>query len=227
MGKRTLDRWLPNCAPTGHCGTYDQTHSPRRGARIPERSWTVAARRPARNGRDVNVHDEMLTLFDDCITRMLQLRAHLAVSRRVHPGERHATVVSAIEVAARFASEATRTVTPVAMPSAVPSPSAVASPSAAVPLGVAASSGGARPSGGAGPSLVAGPPVVAGSPLATRGPSPAPPVAPPPIVPSAAAPSALAAVRPVAAEEPAAEPPPLAARIEAVTDLRPELAPTS
>jgi hypothetical protein len=62
------------------------------------------------------VHDEMLTLFDDCIARMLQLRADLAVARRVHPGERHEAVVSAIAVAARFASEATRTVAPVAAP---------------------------------------------------------------------------------------------------------------
>jgi hypothetical protein len=78
------------------------------------------------------VHDEMLTLFDDCITRMLQLRANLAVARRVHPGERHEAVVSAIEVAARFASEATRTVAPAAMPAT--RPAAVRSvPGAAVP----------------------------------------------------------------------------------------------
>lgn len=56
------------------------------------------------------MHDEMLTLFDDCIERMLQLRAHLSASRRVQPGERLATVVDAIEVTARFAAEAGRTV---------------------------------------------------------------------------------------------------------------------
>jgi hypothetical protein len=79
------------------------------------------------------VHDEMLTLFDDCIERMLQLRAHLSASRRVHPGERHATVVSAIEVAARFASEATRTVSPPAGPTQ-PVASLAASPDSVRPF---------------------------------------------------------------------------------------------
>jgi hypothetical protein len=57
------------------------------------------------------VHDEMLALFDDCIARMLHLRDDLAATRRVHPGERHSTVLTAIEVASHFASEAGRTVT--------------------------------------------------------------------------------------------------------------------
>ncbi|MEU4619279.1 hypothetical protein AB0G04_04760 [Actinoplanes sp. NPDC023801] len=56
------------------------------------------------------MHDEVLTLFDDCIDRMLHLRGHLAATRRVHPGERHTTVLAAIEVAEHFASEARRTV---------------------------------------------------------------------------------------------------------------------
>jgi hypothetical protein len=56
------------------------------------------------------VHDEMLALFDDCIARMLHLRDSLAATRRVHPGERHGTVLTAIEVTSHFATEAGRTV---------------------------------------------------------------------------------------------------------------------
>jgi hypothetical protein len=56
------------------------------------------------------VHDEMLALFDDCIARMLHLRGNLAATRRVHPGERHGTVLTAIEVTSHFAAEAGRTV---------------------------------------------------------------------------------------------------------------------
>ncbi|GGN71866.1 hypothetical protein GCM10010112_39520 [Actinoplanes lobatus] len=58
------------------------------------------------------MHDEMMTLIDDCIARMTLLRDQLAASRRVQPGERHTTVLDAIAVAERFATEATRTVSP-------------------------------------------------------------------------------------------------------------------
>ncbi|GIE34326.1 hypothetical protein Ait01nite_073710 [Actinoplanes italicus] len=69
------------------------------------------------------MHDEMLALFDDCIARMLDLRGDLAATRRVHPGERHSTVLTAIEVASHFASEAGRTVTagvPAGTPAGLP-----------------------------------------------------------------------------------------------------------
>lgn len=52
----------------------------------------------------------MLALFDDCIAGMLKLRGDLAASRRVHPGERHRTVLTAIELASAFAGEAGRIV---------------------------------------------------------------------------------------------------------------------
>lgn len=75
------------------------------------------------------MHDEMMVLFDDCIERMLRLRGQLAASRRVHPGERQATVFDAIEVAEHFAAEATRTVrsAPPSTPP-VPQPAAAGSP---------------------------------------------------------------------------------------------------
>jgi len=57
------------------------------------------------------VHDDMLTLLDACIDRMLLTRERLAAARRVHPGERHATVLAAIAAAEHFATEATRTLT--------------------------------------------------------------------------------------------------------------------
>ena len=56
------------------------------------------------------MHDEVLLLFDDCIAHLLVLRANLSANRPVRPGERHATVLSAIEVAERFAASATRAV---------------------------------------------------------------------------------------------------------------------
>ncbi|MEV6302743.1 hypothetical protein AB0M02_25245 [Actinoplanes sp. NPDC051861] len=58
------------------------------------------------------MHDEMLLLFDDCISRLLHLRSRLAATRRVHPGERHATVLAAIAEAEHFATTATATVSP-------------------------------------------------------------------------------------------------------------------
>ncbi|BEL08047.1 hypothetical protein Q0Z83_062380 [Actinoplanes sichuanensis] len=126
------------------------------------------------------MHDEMLTLFDDCIERMLQLRAHLSASRRVHPGERHATVVSAIEVAAHFASEATRTVSlidpPPAIPLALPRPAAV--PPAAL-----------RPAAAAVPPAALRPAAAAVPPAALR-----PVVAPAAVVRPAALPAALSAL---------------------------------
>lgn len=54
------------------------------------------------------MHDEMLTLFDDCIAHMLILRDRLAAARRVEPGERQATVLAAIAAAEHFATAADR-----------------------------------------------------------------------------------------------------------------------
>ena len=56
------------------------------------------------------MHDEVLLLFDDCIAHLLALRGNLAPNRPVQPGERRATVLSAIEIAERFAASATRAV---------------------------------------------------------------------------------------------------------------------
>lgn len=57
------------------------------------------------------MHDDMLKLLDACIDRMLLTRERLAAARRVHPGERHTTVLAAIAAAEHFAAEATRTLT--------------------------------------------------------------------------------------------------------------------
>ncbi|HWS38880.1 MAG TPA: hypothetical protein VN408_39835 [Actinoplanes sp.] len=59
------------------------------------------------------MHDEVITLFDDCIADMMLLRAELAASRRVEPGERHTTVLAAIAAAERFALQADQTLAPV------------------------------------------------------------------------------------------------------------------
>ncbi|GAA1624266.1 hypothetical protein [Actinoplanes couchii] len=68
------------------------------------------------------MHDEMITHFDECIARMLQLRASLAATRRVEPGERHDTVRAAIAAAERFAVEAGQTLTNLHLPVRVGSP---------------------------------------------------------------------------------------------------------
>jgi len=52
------------------------------------------------------MHDEMLTLFDSCVTHLTLLRSELASPRRVEPGERRATVQQAIAAAERFATSA-------------------------------------------------------------------------------------------------------------------------
>ncbi|GAA4951662.1 hypothetical protein [Actinoplanes utahensis] len=69
------------------------------------------------------MHDDMLRLLDDCIERMLQARERLAAARRVQPGERHATVLSAIAAAQLFATEATR-----ALPGPAAHPASAAHP---------------------------------------------------------------------------------------------------
>ncbi|MEU4162409.1 hypothetical protein [Actinoplanes sp. NPDC026670] len=179
------------------------------------------------------MHDEMLTLFDDCIERMLQLRAHLSASRRVHPGERHATVVSAIEVAARFASEATRTVSPPAGPPqpAAPTPPLedparphlAAFPAAPAPADLVRPFPAALPAA----SSPASPDPVRLLPAASL-PAPPDPVRPlPAVLPAVASPASPDLVRPCPAALPPlpAEPAPLAARLTAVPGRHTTLAP--
>jgi uncharacterized protein with PhoU and TrkA domain len=56
------------------------------------------------------MHDEVLALMDDCLTRLMLMRADLAASRRVEPGERRATVLQAIAAAEQFADAAGRAI---------------------------------------------------------------------------------------------------------------------
>ncbi|WIM94621.1 hypothetical protein ACTOB_006662 [Actinoplanes oblitus] len=56
------------------------------------------------------MHDQMLTLMDDCLSRLSLLRAELAAARCVEPGERRAIALQAVEAAAAFAASATRVV---------------------------------------------------------------------------------------------------------------------
>ncbi|WP_045747362.1 MULTISPECIES: hypothetical protein [Actinoplanes] len=55
------------------------------------------------------MHDEVIGSLDECIAALARLRAELAASRPVHPGERRATVLAAIAVAERFAVHAAHT----------------------------------------------------------------------------------------------------------------------
>ena len=56
------------------------------------------------------MHDEVLTLIDGCVSRLLEARQELAAARRVHPGERRTAVLHAISAAEEFSAAAHRTV---------------------------------------------------------------------------------------------------------------------
>jgi hypothetical protein len=58
------------------------------------------------------MHDEVLTLFDDCVCALIRLRGNLAANRRVEPGERHDAVLRAVAAAEHFATEARRAINP-------------------------------------------------------------------------------------------------------------------
>lgn len=99
------------------------------------------------------MHDEMITLFDDCIAGLVLLREQLAATRRVEPGERYTTVLAAIAAAERFARHADQTLTPVreseaavssVPPRVPPVPQPVLSATLAVPAAFAAGAS-ARP----------------------------------------------------------------------------------
>ncbi|MBB2946767.1 hypothetical protein FB565_006535 [Actinoplanes lutulentus] len=70
------------------------------------------------------MHDQMLTLFDDCVSSLLLLRGDLAANRRVQPGERRSTALAAIAAAERFATLATQVVTDADRESARPAEAA-------------------------------------------------------------------------------------------------------
>ncbi|BCJ41403.1 hypothetical protein GCM10010168_55980 [Actinoplanes ianthinogenes] len=52
------------------------------------------------------MHDQVLTLMDDCLNKMLLLRADLAAARCVELGERRAIALEAIDAAEVFAASA-------------------------------------------------------------------------------------------------------------------------
>ncbi len=52
------------------------------------------------------MHDQMLGLLDDCVARLMTLRADLAAARCVRLGERRGLVLEAIDIADEFASSA-------------------------------------------------------------------------------------------------------------------------
>ncbi|GIE89281.1 hypothetical protein [Actinoplanes regularis] len=52
------------------------------------------------------MHDQVLALIDDCLTRMMLLRSDLAAARCVRLGERRGTVLEAIGAAEEFAASA-------------------------------------------------------------------------------------------------------------------------
>jgi hypothetical protein len=86
------------------------------------------------------MHDEVLTLFDDCVSALLRLRANLAANRRVHPGERHDAVLRAISAAEHFATAAKHAVSPAeaAHPALAAPPAEAAHPALAAPPAEAA-----------------------------------------------------------------------------------------
>jgi hypothetical protein len=56
------------------------------------------------------VHDEIVTVLDDHLSRLTQLREILVAARPVHPGERLAAVEQAIAAAEDFAAHAGRAI---------------------------------------------------------------------------------------------------------------------
>lgn len=52
------------------------------------------------------MHDQVLGLLDDCLTKLMTLRADLAAARCVRLGERRGLVLEAIDIADEFAASA-------------------------------------------------------------------------------------------------------------------------
>lgn len=52
------------------------------------------------------MHDQVLGLLDDCVTKLMALRAELAAARCVRLGERRGIVLEAIDIADEFATSA-------------------------------------------------------------------------------------------------------------------------
>jgi hypothetical protein len=52
------------------------------------------------------MHDQVIGLLDDCVAKLMALRAELAAARCVRPGERRGVVVEAIDAAEEFAASA-------------------------------------------------------------------------------------------------------------------------
>ena len=52
------------------------------------------------------MHDQVLTLLDDCVTKLMVLRADLAAARCVRLGERRGIALQAIDIADEFAVSA-------------------------------------------------------------------------------------------------------------------------
>jgi hypothetical protein len=52
------------------------------------------------------MHDQVLSLLDDCVTKLMVLRADLAAARCVRPGERRSIVLEAIDIADEFVTSA-------------------------------------------------------------------------------------------------------------------------
>ncbi|WP_436528040.1 hypothetical protein [Actinoplanes sp. HUAS TT8] len=52
------------------------------------------------------MHDQVLGLLDDCLSKLMTLRADLAAARCVRLGERRGLVLEAIDIADEFATSA-------------------------------------------------------------------------------------------------------------------------
>ncbi|AEV87275.1 hypothetical protein ACWT_6260 [Actinoplanes sp. SE50] len=78
------------------------------------------------------MHDEVLNLMDDCLTKLMVLRAELAAARRVRLGERRVAVLRAIDAAAGFAEAAALAIGEPVPPAVIPVSPAVRPLSATV-----------------------------------------------------------------------------------------------